>query len=129
MNQQNNTNNTQVRKVFRPTKTKMIEAIKKNAGIIANIAMALGWRLSRDKVYRYIKKYHLENELENARQLLVDKAESNIVQAVSDGDLETSKFVLKTRGKDRGYTERAEIEHSGDMEEHLYIYLPPVENK
>jgi len=94
----------------RVSKTILLATVKKTAGNISEIAQILGWGLDRKKVYRYIKKYELEIELEDARELLADLAESRLKRAINEGDIKSCWKVLSTLGKKRGYSERYEIE-------------------
>ena len=47
--------------------------------------------------------------LTDAREGMVDNAESKLAMAVLDGDLGAVRYVLSTLGKNRGYVERTEV--------------------
>lgn len=128
MKQKNTTNTTQIKKVMKVSKKIMQETIRRNGGIVANTAISLGWGSDRSKVYRYIKKYKLEEELDNARETLLDIAECSLINAVIKGDLRAVMFILRTRGKNRGYSERQEIELP-DITGKIVIYKPSVKNE
>ena len=77
-------------------------------GNIAAIARKLG--VSRGTVYNRISESTtLQQMLEDARETMVDNAESMLYKKVLDGDMTALIFFLKTQGKQRGYTQRQEI--------------------
>ena len=53
---------------------------------------------------------------------MLDLAEDRLEQAVNRGDFRAIKYVLSTKGKSRGYTERAEIEEESPFQ--LVLTLP-----
>ena len=96
------------------TEQEILEAIQDTGGIINKIAQKLNcdWHTA-DK---YISKYESSKiALQDERQTLIDDSENVIRNAVRSGDVQSAKFVLTTLGKKRGYTEKTEVEHSGDM--------------
>ena len=81
-------------------------------GNMSSTARALGVRRS------YIaSRVESDPELlsiqQEAFQEVIDKAEENIFASVEAGDLNKSEFILRTLGKDRGYTARAETSGPG----------------
>lgn len=87
------------------------KAIDGSAGIINNIAKKLNiaWNSAR----KYIEadpelKQLLADEIEKN----IDKAENVILNALNEGDIQTAKWYLGTIGKQRGYTEKQEIDLS-----------------
>ena len=77
-------------------------------GNIAAIARKLG--VSRNTVYARIREsVTLQQMLEDARETMLDNAESMLYRKVLDGDNTALIFFLKTQGKSRGYTERQEL--------------------
>lgn len=61
-------------------------------------------------VDRYCQRYaSCRAVVENQRRQVVELAENHIWAAVNRGDLEICRWVLKTLGKDLGYTERQEV--------------------
>lgn len=51
----------------------------------------------------------IREAIENERGLIVDFAESKLVNSVNNGEAWAVCFLLKTQGRKRGYTERTEI--------------------
>ena len=99
----------------RVSKQTLINAIRANAGIIANIAFALGFGKDRKKVYRYIKRYGIQDEVEHARELFVDLCEGKLINDVNNDNMASVYFVLRTLGRKRGYGEHVEVEESGKV--------------
>lgn len=86
-----------------------IEAIKDRKGFVTQAAKQLG--ISRSQLHRIINAHPTVKEaLQDAREEMKDFAESKIYQKISDGDTTMIIFYAKTQMKDRGYTERQEID-------------------
>ena len=100
------------------TEDEVLSAIKDSAGIVSKVAENLGctWGTA-DK---YIKKYETALTLmaEECERIL-DLAESEMIKHIENGDIQMIKYILATKGKKRGYTEKQEIEHTGSQ----IIYL------
>ncbi len=61
----------------------------------------------------------LQQVLRDAREGMKDHAESALYNAVIAGEAWAVCFFLKTQGKDRGYVERQEVEHSEPVQLHI----------
>jgi hypothetical protein len=82
-------------------------ALRASKGLVSTAARALG--CDPETVRRYIKRYRrLEKIRDEERATLVDTAESVLEECVIDKQGWAVSLVLKTLGKDRGYTERIE---------------------
>ena len=57
---------------------------------------------------------------------LVDKAERNLLTAIDEGEAWATKYVLSTKGKSRGYTEKTEIEHTGVQKINVFFGPKPA---
>lgn len=87
------------------------EALKAKAGNVTAAASALG--ASRSTIYNQINASPtLKQALVDYRESLVDIAESALRKGVLEGNMTAIIFTLKTVGKDRGYVERSQYEHS-----------------
>jgi len=85
------------------TEVQLIEAIKGTGGVVSEVAERLG--CGRSTVYRYVYRYPSVYEaLEDECGELLDIAEGGLFDRVQKGDLKAIMFVLKTLGKNRGYT-------------------------
>lgn len=85
-----------------------IDAIPKSAGIISTIASRVGcdWHTAKKYIDTYptVKQAYLD-ECER----VTDLAETELIKAIQNGDLQAVKYYLSTKGKHRGYVERQEL--------------------
>ncbi len=85
-------------------------AIKDSAGIMTTIAKNLGcdWSTAR----KYTEMYDSTKEAYfNEGERVLDLAESKLIEAINKGDSQMIKYLLATKGKKRGFTEKQIIEH------------------
>jgi hypothetical protein len=97
----------------KPTAQELIDAIPGSGGIVTVIAKRAGcsWHTARKWIDSYpsvLVAY--ENECER----LLDMAESEVILAIRNHDLQMVRYYLSTKGKKRGYTERTEITGKDD---------------
>lgn len=84
------------------------EALRLCAGIRGAAALKLG--TSTTTISNYIlRSPHLQKVIEEIEEQHLDMAESKLLQGIKAGDKTYVIFYLKTKGKARGYTERAEV--------------------
>lgn len=102
----------------------VIEAIKGTGGIISSVAKKMGcaWHTAK----KYIDEHPTVKLAYDAEcEGILDLAEVKLIGAINDNDLAAIKFYLMTKGKRRGYTERQEVEHSGNLSvDNTLIILP-----
>ena len=88
-------------------KTKFLKALSKAYGIIAPACNAVG--ISR---YTYYRWYHGDKEFrEKADEIAetqIDFVESKLMQSINANDTTAIIFYLKTKGKKRGYSDKAQ---------------------
>lgn len=89
------------------TKEQVKKAIAGSGGIISTIATRL--RCDWHTADAYIEKHDLQQELSNESESILDMTEGMLIQNIQDGDPASIFFMLKTKGKKRGYVERQEI--------------------
>lgn len=83
--------------------TKLVEL----SGNVSAVARSLG--VTRQAVQKVIKKYSdLREILDECRETLIDNVESAVYKNALDGNVPAGIFILKTLGRDRGYTEKEE---------------------
>src|SRR5262245_37198058 len=81
-------------------------------GNMAAVGRTFG--VSRAAVFDFVKKRPgLRRVVHDCRESMKDLAESALYRAVIAGEAWAVTFFLKTQGRDRGYSERHECEHSG----------------
>jgi hypothetical protein len=56
----------------------------------------------------------LQRQLQNLVEQKLDYTEDKLMELVNDGNVTAITFLLRTRGKERGYTEKNLLEHSTD---------------
>lgn len=91
---------------------KMVLALKESRGLVAVAARKLG--ISRQQIYRRREgSQEVREAIEEARDFTTDTAEAALYKAIADGQPWAVCFYLKTQGRDRGYVEKHQHEHSG----------------
>lgn len=82
--------------------------VEPQSGNIAAIARAL--KVDRKTIYNRVNDNpDLRAMIEDAREGMIDNAESKLYANALNGDTTSLIFFLKTQGKRRGYTERHEV--------------------
>ena len=95
-------------------------ALRDKAGNVTAVARELG--VARSTIYRRVAKSPaLQETLTDAREELVDIAESALRREVLAGNITAIIFTLKTQGKERGYVERYEQTVRGDQQVAIQI--------
>lgn len=88
--------------------------LEENKGNLAAVSRRMG--VSRTAIYNRINESPtLQQTLADARETMLDNAESVLYKKVLEGSTPELLFFLKTQGRNRGYVERQEIDHSGDV--------------
>ena len=98
----------------KPTVADAIAAIKQAKGFVATAAPLCD--TSRTTLHDMINKHpKLKEAVDDAREKNKDFAEGKLMMAIDEGNIAGIIFYLKTQAKDRGYVEKQEIEHSGEV--------------
>ena len=85
------------------------EALRSAAGIRSGAAALLG--CSPSTIKRYVDRYETLARIEKeVVEFTLDLAESRLLDAINEGNLTAVMFYLKTKGKNRGYSERHQLE-------------------
>lgn len=96
------------------------DALHKSHGMIYKTAAALG--CSHTTIYNRLKanaevgNFELQEIIDHYKGARVDNAEFRLDEAIDKGEGWAIAFTLRTIGRDRGYTEHTEVEHSGKIE-------------
>lgn len=94
------------------TLDQVITAIKGSSGIKATIQRRLG--CARMTVDNYLKRYATaQAAYDEEVETVGDLAESVIISAIKNKDVDTAKWYAKAKLKHRGYTDKQEVEHKG----------------
>jgi len=93
------------------THKKLMSAIKDSGGIISVIADRLN--VTRKTVYDNLENDKEAKEFLQAEcETVLDTAENVILEAIKDGDIQTAKWYLGTKGGKRGYNPALELRGS-----------------
>lgn len=90
-------------------KKAMIEALEKSLGIVTSACKSVG--ISRNTHYTWLKQDEEYKEaVEDIENIALDFAESQLHKQIKEGNTAGTIFYLKTKGKNRGYVERTEVQ-------------------
>jgi len=90
------------------TDEELIEAIKGTGGVITLISKKLGcnWRTAHKNLNR---SEEIIATVKDEKETLLDRAEITLIKAINDDDVQTAKWYLQVKGRDRGYTPAMEV--------------------
>lgn len=95
-------------------KTAMIEALEKSLGIVTTACKTVG--IARSTHYQWMDDdSEYKRAVEGISDIALDFAESQLHKQIQEGQPASTIFYMKTKGKKRGYVERTEVEHSGEV--------------
>ena len=90
------------------TQQNVLEAIKGSGAIVSTVARRLGCEWITAK--RYIEAWEdTAQAFKDEEETILDMAESKLYEAIQKDDIQAAKWLLSTKGKRRGYSERHEI--------------------
>ena len=105
------------------TKKALIEALEKSLGVVTTACKQVG--IDRTTFYRYYKEDEkFKKQVDDLSNVAKDFAESQLFKRIQDGNPTATIFYLKTKAKDRGYVERQEIQHTGDVKTEVIQWKP-----
>ena len=97
------------KKALRGKKKLMIGAMKSELGVVTAACKVVG--ISRETHYKWLKEdENYKQWMEELPDLTLDFVENALLKKIKEGNVTAQIFYLKTKGKDRGYIERQEIE-------------------
>jgi len=98
-------------------KKAMIAALEQSLGIVTTACKSVG--IERNTHYRWIAEdEEYKAAVDSIQDITLDFAESQLHKQIKDGEVTSTIFYLKTKGKKRGYVER--------VEQDVSINLPKV---
>ena len=105
-------------------KKALLEALEKSMGVVTPACKSVG--IARSTYYEwYNNDADFKVKVNDLQEVALDFAESKFYQLISEGDKTCVIFHLKTKGKNRGYVERSEIDMSSD--DRIQIEITPFE--
>jgi hypothetical protein len=89
----------------------LIELIRKYKGFVTAVCRASD--MSRQNFYKRLQNNtDMQDALADAREEIIDLAESKLIRLIEDLNPQAIMFALKTIGRDRGYIEKQEIDQT-----------------
>ena len=89
-------------------KKELIEAMEHCHGIVSDACLSVG--VSRVTYYGYYKNDpEFKTAIDEIEGAVLDYVEGKLFKLIEKGDVASTLFYLKTKGKKRGYIERQEI--------------------
>lgn len=100
---------------IRQDKELMLASLKDSSGIVTYACEKAGF--SRQTYYRWCKEDpEFKARADDIGELQIDVAEASLLKKIQNGDTAAIIFYLKTKGKDRGYSERREVVVPGGID-------------
>ena len=97
-------------------KKQMIVALEQSLGVVTTACKKAD--IPRSTFYKwYNEDNSFKAEVDDVANITIDFAESHLFTQIKKGNTAATIFYLKTKAKQRGYIERQEIEHSGEIKE------------
>lgn len=107
-------------------KRQMLVALEQNLCVVSTAAREVG--ITRKTHYDWMKKdSRYKAEVEDLENVTLDFAESELHRQIKDGNTTATIFLLKTKGKKRGYIEKQITEVQGDIKSRLIEWTPAEE--
>lgn len=95
-------------------KKALLEALEKSLGVVTSACKIVG--VDRTTFYTYVNEdVDFKRAVDDVENIALDFAESQLHKQIQNGEVSSTIFFLKTKGKKRGYVEKQEVEHSGNM--------------
>jgi hypothetical protein len=92
-----------------PKKAAMLAALKASLGVVSTACESAG--ISRQTHYNWIASdEEYKQEVDALNERTVDYAESHLFKLIKNGNPAATIFYLKTKGRNRGYVERQEVD-------------------
>lgn len=86
----------------------MIEALEKSLGVVTTACKTVG--IARQTHYEWYREdAEYKKAVDDVADIAIDFAESQLHKQIQNGEVSSTIFYLKTKGKKRGYVERTEI--------------------
>lgn len=109
-------------------KKAMLAALEKSLGVVTTAANSVG--ITRKTHYDWLQKdKEYAAQVEALENMVLDFAESQLHKQIKEGNTTATIFLLKTKGKKRGYIERQEIMHEGGVTSTLIEWTPADKNE
>jgi len=116
------------RQVSTHKKRLMLQALEKSLSVVTTAVKQVG--IDRQTHYNWLKKDpEYAAKVKDIENVTLDFAESQLHEQIREGNVTATIFLLKTKGKKRGYIERQEIQHDSTIESKLIEWTPAKDKK
>jgi len=106
-------------------KAAMLEALEKSLGVVTTAAKSVG--IERTSHYRWcLEDAEYKKAVDELADVALDFAESQLHKQIQNGEVSSTIFYLKTKGKKRGYIESQRIafeDNDGNVDNTLKINI------
>ena len=100
----------------------LIEALEKSLGVVTTACKQVG--IGRTTFYNYYNEdKEFAKKVDDIENVALDFAESQLHKQIQDGSTAATIFLLKTRGKKRGYVERQEITGADGLPNNVIVEI------
>jgi hypothetical protein len=104
----------------------LLEALEESLGIISVACRKVG--VNRSTFYDWYKTdTEFRDAYDDIANIAKDFVESRLLANIRDGDVASTIFYLKTKGKDRGYSERVEVDATVQTVKRFNLVVQPDE--
>ena len=108
-------------------KAAMIKALEKSLGIVTTAAKSVG--IDRTTHYSWMEQdAEYKAAVDGISDIALDFAESKLHEQINNGEVSSTIFYLKTKGKKRGYVERVENETTLNVNKPFVLELTDEES-
>jgi len=108
-------------------KKALLEALEKSLGIVTTACKQVG--IGRTTYYEYLKDKDFKKQVDSVQDIALDFAESQLHKQIQAGNTAATIFLLKTKGKGRGFVERQEITGAEGLPTNVTVEIIRNEHK
>ena len=91
-------------------KEKLLKALEETQGLIAHACKKAG-NISRSTYYRYLKDDpEFAKKVQEIQEAQIDYVEGQLIKNIANGRETSIIFYLKSKAKERGYTEKSNLD-------------------
>lgn len=109
-------------------KKAMIAALEKSLCVVTTACKTVG--IDRKTHYNWMNDDpEYKKMVDDLQNITLDFAESQLHKQIKQGNTTATIFLLKTKGKKRGYIERSEVKIDGEVESKIIEWHPSKKEK
>jgi hypothetical protein len=95
-------------------KNAILQALVQTLGVVTSACKIVD--MDRSTFYKYLNEDpEFAIQVKDVQEVALDFAESKLYEQIKGNSTAATIFYLKTKGRHRGYIERHEVEHSGEI--------------